>query len=363
MSEVTTLGVIMPLLRIRTKIEDRPGRLAGLTTALAARRANILGLSVQVDSDGIVDEFVVDVPPGTDEAALVAALDGSGGRHTAVVPARPRELIDEPTHALTLVARLRARPQALPEVLAELLRADEAGWVTGPDTGPEPANTLTVPVGQLRAVRLRRTDLPFSATEAARADALVRAVLPDAGPGPMSRRLTLRDGTRIVVRPLAASDAAAVQAMHGRCSQESRRLRYFSVRPTLPERVLDLFRAPAHGLTLAAEGPDGSILALAHLVHVLDPGVAEAACLVEDGWQGRGLGRALTDLLLVLARERGLVELRATVLGENVRMRRLLTSYGGRTRLADERGVVEIRLRLDGRPSGRTPARTRSAFR
>lgn len=35
-----------------------------------------------------------------------------------------------------------------------------------------------VPVGRGRAVRLRRFGLPFTATEAARADALVRAALP-----------------------------------------------------------------------------------------------------------------------------------------------------------------------------------------
>jgi hypothetical protein len=54
---------------------------------------------------------------------------------------------------------------------------------------------------------------------------------------------------------------------------------------------------------------------------------------------------------LALARERGLVELRATALSENVRMRRLLTSLGGRTRRTEEPAIVEIRLRADGRPA------------
>jgi len=75
--------------------------------------------------------------------------------------------------------------------------------------------------------------------------------------------------------------------MHDRCSLESRRLRYFSVTPFLPQRALDLFADRSHGLTLVAEGPDGSILAMAHLMYVLDPGVAEPAFLVEDAWQGR----------------------------------------------------------------------------
>ncbi|MGI8332077.1 GNAT family N-acetyltransferase [Actinomadura scrupuli] len=339
----------MVLLRIRTEIEDRPGRLAVLTAALAARGANILDLSVQVDTEGIVDEFVVDCPPHTEPSALGAALEVAGGARTAVVPARPQDLTDEPTRALSLLARLRADPRALPETLAELLRADEATWVSGPEAAEEPAGLLTVPVGQLRAVRLRRDGLPFTATEAARADALVRAALPHCGVAPTSRAVQLRDGTEIVVRPLEGRDHEAVRAMHERCSMESRRLRYFSVKPSLPQRVLDGFTERSRGLTLVAEGPDGSILALAHLVHVLDPGVAEPAFLVEDAWQGRGLGRALTELLLVLARERGLVELRATLLSENARMRRLLTSYGGRVRRTGDPGVIEVKLRPDGR--------------
>ncbi|REF01140.1 GNAT family N-acetyltransferase [Thermomonospora umbrina] len=349
----------MALLRIRTQIEDRPGRLADLTTALAERGANILGLSVQMDTEGVVDEFVVDAGDAWPRE-LAAAVEAAGGRHTVVLPARPHELIDEPTRALTLAARLRAEPRSLPRVLAELLRADDAAWVTGAAALQESGDALSVPVGPLRAVRLRRSGLPFTATEAARADALVRAAMPTDEPRPISRRVLLRDGTEIVVRPLEPRDGPAVQAMHERCSQESRRSRYFSPKPSLPRRALELFCEPSYGLTLVAEGPDGSILALAHLVHVLDPGVAELAFLVEDAWQGRGLGRELTELMLVLGRDRGLVELRATVLGGNARMRRLLASVGGRVRRTDDASVVEVRVRLDGR-AGRataTPART-----
>jgi GNAT superfamily N-acetyltransferase/predicted amino acid-binding ACT domain protein len=339
----------MALLRIRTEIEDRPGRLAVLTAALAARGANILDLSVQVDTEGVVDEFIVDCPPHAEAGELGAAMEAAGGVRTAVVPARPQDLSDEPTRALTLLARLRTDPRALPEILAELLRADEATWVPGPTDPEESADFLTVPVGHLRAVRLRRAGLPFTATEAARADALVRAALPPGDLALTSRTVQLRDGTEIVVRPMEGRDGEPVRAMHGRCSLESRRLRYFSVKPFLPQRILDVFTERSRGLTLVAEGPDGSILAMAHLMHVLDPGVAELAFLVEDDWQGRGLGRALAELLLVLGRDRGLVELRATVLSENVRMRRLLTTFGGRVRRTEDPGVIEVKLRLDGR--------------
>ncbi|MGC4953401.1 GNAT family N-acetyltransferase [Actinomadura citrea] len=340
----------MPLLRIRTEIEDRPGRLASLTAALARRGANILGLSVQLDADGVVDEFIVDVPRGGPDArALAEALGAAGGTRTAVLPARPHDLVDEPTRALALAARLRARPNAVPEILGELLRADEARWDAPGGEEPDRCDLL-IPV-RGRSVRLRRAGLPFTATEAARADALVRAALPTVPPPSAFRRIALRDGTQAVVRPVEPRDGDAVRALHERCSLDSRRMRYFSPKPYPPRRSFERFCDPSRGLTLVAEGPDGSLLALAHLVLVRDPGAAEVAFLVEDAWQGRGLGRGLAELLLALARDRGLVEVRATALSENARMRRLLTSLGGRTRRTEDTAIVEIRLRLDGRPA------------
>lgn len=198
----------MPLLRIRTRIEDRPGRLAGLTATLAAHGANILDLSVQVDAEGVVDEFVVDVcRGGAWPRELTAAIEAAGGCDTVVVPARPHELVDETTRALRLADRLRAEPRLLPAVLADLLRADSADWAVGAAAlgEPRPVSSaqnappsfeLMVPVGALRAVRLRRTGLPFTVTEAARADAMVRLLLPAGGPWPASRRVLLRDGLR-----------------------------------------------------------------------------------------------------------------------------------------------------------------------
>ncbi|XRQ15676.1 GNAT family N-acetyltransferase [Actinomadura welshii] len=341
----------MPLFRIRTEIEDRPGRLARLTAALGRRGANILGLSVQLDAEGVVDEFIVEVPHGGPGAReLAETLGAAGGARTAVRPARPHELVDEPTRALVLASRLRAEPHAVPEILGELLRADDAAWSDAGEVAAE-TDVLTVPAGDGRAVRLRRFGLPFTATEAARADALVRAALPAARALPASRRVVLRDGTQAVVRPITRHDTEPVRDLHERCSLDSRRMRYFSAAPAPPRRAIERFRDPAHGLTLVAEGPDGSLLALAHLVHVAEPGVAEVAFLVADAWQGRGLGRALAGLLIAFGRDRGVVELRALALSENARMRRLLTSLGGRTRRTADPAVVEVRLRLDGRPA------------
>jgi RimJ/RimL family protein N-acetyltransferase len=333
----------MGFLRIRTTVDERPGRLAALTAALAARGGNILGLSVQSDADGTVDEFVADIP-GRPEAVR-EALEAAGGRRVQVVPATAHELTDEPTRALLLAARVRAMPWRLPEILGELLRADDARWVYGSEPSDLPDPTLlTVPVAARRSVRLRRTELPFTLTEAARAAALARLAQPPADQtGGAERPVRLSDGVEVQVRPLTSLYREAVRDLHERCSPEGRRFRYFTAMPTLPPRVFDRLCDRGRGYSLVA-GYDGQVVALASLMFTPDPGSAEMAFLVEDRWQGRGLGTALARMLLGEARDLGMAEMRAVLLSDNVRMRRLLISLGATLAYTEDPGVIEARI-------------------
>ena len=73
---------------------------------------------------------------------------------------------------------------------------------------------------------------------------------------------------------------------------------------------------------------------------------AEYAALVEDRFQGKGLGIGLTRLLIEAARERGIGRLHALVMYENAPMLRLLRSLGlpERERWQDGARRVEIDL-------------------
>ncbi|MFD1930606.1 GNAT family N-acetyltransferase [Nonomuraea mangrovi] len=332
----------MAFLRIRTTVDERPGRLASLTAALAARGGNILGLSVQPDTDGTVDEFVAEVPASAQD--VVAAIEAAGGRRVHVVPAAAHELADEPTRALLLALRLRAQPWRLPEFLAELLRADSARWSYGDHVSdlPDP-HQLVVPVAPKRAIRLRRGELPFTLTEAARAAALVRLAQPPVEPSPADRALRLADGVEVEVRPLTEAFREAVRDLHDRCSPESRRFRYFTAMPALPPRLFDRLCDRDRGESVVA-CRDGQVVALASLMYTQDPGSAEIAVLVEDGWQGRGLGARLARILVDLARDHGFAEIRASMLSDNTRMRRLMISLGADLHYTDDPGVVEARM-------------------
>ncbi|MFC7387435.1 GNAT family N-acetyltransferase [Sphaerisporangium rhizosphaerae] len=333
----------MGFLRIRTTVDERPGRLASLAAALAAKGGNILGLSVQPDTDGTVDEFVADIPASVD--AVREALEAAGGRRVQVVPATAHELTDEPTRVLLLGARLRAMPWRLPEALCDLLRADDARWVYGVELSsdlPDPT-LLTVPVAPRRAVRLRRAGLPFTLTEAARAAALVRLAQPPAETPSPERPVALDDGVEVQVRPLTLLYREAVRDLHDRCSPDSRRFRYHTSMPALPPRMFDRLCDRDRGYSIVA-GYDGQVVALANLIFTPDPGIAEMAFLVEDRWQGRGLGGALARILVQQARDLGFAEVKASLLSDNTRMRRLLISLGATLAYTDDPGVLEARI-------------------
>jgi len=76
-----------------------------------------------------------------------------------------------------------------------------------------------------------------------------------------------------------------------------------------------------------------------------EPHVAEVALVVEDGWQGRGLGAILLDAVTAAAEARGVLGFRADVLADNYRMLRLLATRTLVEERRTEDGVTVIRFR------------------
>jgi RimJ/RimL family protein N-acetyltransferase len=338
----------MALWRVRAQVDDDPGRLARLAAVLAGHEANVLGLNVQACDGGPVDEFFVHAPASVSATDLQDGLAAAGGRGVVALPADAHELVDGPTKALVLAAHVRDNPEALPQALCELLGATHATWIAA-DASPggvydgDP-DVLCVAVPDGRAVRVVRGGMPFTMTEAARAAALARipsrAPLPP--PASTGTWLLLTDGTEMLVRPARTDDAEGVQLMHDRCSAESRRLRYFTSIPRLPRAALERLLVPRAGVTLVAVRPDGGIAAVGSLLQTAEPGGGELALLVEDAWQGRGLGTAMLRRLGSLAQARGLAELRAHVLPGNRRMLGVFERAGLTGRRTFEEGVVRV---------------------
>ena len=84
-----------------------------------------------------------------------------------------------------------------------------------------------------------------------------------------------------------------------------------------------------------------------------DPASADVAVVVEDAWQGVGIGRQLLGELTELAARRGVRSLTADVQADNDRMVGLLRRLLPGARLTPEHGVYAVHSAL---PSATVPA-------
>jgi len=170
-------------------------------------------------------------------------------------------------------------------------------------------------------------------------------------PKGLERRIALRNGETLLVRPIRPDDEPRLEALYGRLSRQTAYQRFFSVRRRLPA---DWFRYFANvdyrrrlALVVERETVGGVELVGVGRYEPSDegapaPDTAEVAFVLEDGYQGQGLGAILLEELVRAGAERGLRRYRAHVLAENHRMLRLLAA---RTRiLAREasRGEVTV---------------------
>jgi hypothetical protein len=158
------------LWRVRAQVRETPGQLAALTAAIAAVDGNIMSLSSQSDADGTVDELYVQLPAPVPAETLVKALTSAGGRAVSALPATVHELVDPITRTLLLASSVRAEPRRLPTALATMLDARLVPAGEGRHDGRE---TLSLATATGEAIRLHRPGLPFTASETARALAML----------------------------------------------------------------------------------------------------------------------------------------------------------------------------------------------
>jgi len=169
------------------------------------------------------------------------------------------------------------------------------------------------------------------------------------GSGDAPAVASLPDGTRVLLRPAAHDDGAAVLDGFARCSADTRYFRFLSGGYQLTdERVHALVDADHrdHAVWLALDhgAPGTPVAALARFVRsTTEPQVAEVAFIVADEYQGRGLGRLLLDALRVSATVDGVTTFVATVLAENEPMLALLLHRGAHV---VGRNGAELRVEL-----------------
>lgn len=171
----------------------------------------------------------------------------------------------------------------------------------------------------------------------------------------------LADGSAIEIRPIAASDRAALADGFDALSGTSRYRRFLAPVDRLTDGWLTYLTEVDHhdheALVAGAVGT-GEPVGVARFIRLAnEPGIAEAAVAVADHWQGRGVGTALVSRLATRAGEEGIERLRATSLADNVPAIRLLETLGPVNRASATGGVVELEVELGGSVGSEHPLR------
>jgi GNAT superfamily N-acetyltransferase len=163
--------------------------------------------------------------------------------------------------------------------------------------------------------------------------------------------LALRDGTCVRVRPIRAEDARALQRLVGRSSDRSIELRFFGplkeLSDEMAERFADVDGKERFALVALDPEDEGEIVAVVRYGREEGTDSAEYAALVEDRFQGRGLGIGLTRHLIEAARENGIRHLHAMVMRENIGMLSLLRSLDLPERERWEDGAEHVEIDLE----------------
>jgi GNAT superfamily N-acetyltransferase len=180
-----------------------------------------------------------------------------------------------------------------------------------------------------------------------------------ASPG---ERVTISDGTSILVRPIQPADKKAIEIGFEQLSEESRYRRFFAPLVRLSARDLAYLTEVDHHdhEALIAHSEEGEPLGVARYIRGDDPEKAEVAVVVVDDWQRRGVATALLTRLTDRARAEGIHTFTATVLAENRHALGLMSSMGESHRVGGEHSTVEMEIELPQAGLGR---RLREALR
>jgi acetate---CoA ligase (ADP-forming) len=145
--------------------------------------------------------------------------------------------------------------------------------------------------------------------------------------------IILRDGSKVHLRPIRSDDTDAWLFLFSRLSPRTIYLRFHHV-------IAEVTKAEAETYTnidyennfalvaILGEPPDQRIIAIGRWARLAKPERAEAAFLVEDSHQGRGISTHLLEHLSITAREKGIRVFEAEVLAENREMMEVFQDFG-----------------------------------
>jgi acetyltransferase len=167
---------------------------------------------------------------------------------------------------------------------------------------------------------------------------------------------TTTDGYRLVGRVIHADDAPRLIDLFDQLSSETRRRRFHlnvdnlseEVKRETARRLAEVDNRTLGGAVLAIDVEDrGRIVGVARLGRAAgqpDSPEAEAAIVVRDDFQGRGVGRELLRRLVLLAKQMRVQTIVAVIEMDNLRALRAFRELGLPTETVTRRGETILHI-------------------
>jgi acetyl coenzyme A synthetase (ADP forming)-like protein len=167
-------------------------------------------------------------------------------------------------------------------------------------------------------------------------------------PSQYETEVLLKDGSRMLLRPIKRTDIELWLAFISRLSRRTKYLRFHSIPNLGPEDArrfctVDYVNAFALVAEVLAEKQE-KIVAIGRYYRLPKKHAAEVAFAIEDAYQGKGIGTQLMEWLAEVARNNGILSFEADVLSENREMMTVLRDYGFHITAELEAGVYHVKF-------------------
>jgi acyl-CoA hydrolase/GNAT superfamily N-acetyltransferase len=168
-------------------------------------------------------------------------------------------------------------------------------------------------------------------------------------------------GDSTLIRPIKPTDEPLVRALFYSLSDESIYRRYFHSMRYMPherlQRELDVDYETHMALAAVVDyGAGEELVGLAQYALDVSTNCADAAFLVRDDWQERGLGGYLVRYLVQIARDKGVRGMTAMVMPENRAMLKLFYNLGCTVQSRLEEGCYHLYFDIWEQPESLVPS-------
>jgi GNAT superfamily N-acetyltransferase len=170
-------------------------------------------------------------------------------------------------------------------------------------------------------------------------------------PEDLKKYVTLKDGTKVLLRPIKPSDATLKQHLFYSLTKESVSRRFLGSLKAMPMRRVWPYVAVDYDnemsiVVTVTEGRTENIVAIGSYAKIPHTTTAEVSFVVRDDWQNRGLGTMLFNHLLEIAKKKGVTGFTAWVSTNNTRMMHVFKKCGYPMRFKVEGDLYYVTIDL-----------------